>query len=54
MKNLNVNELKNINGGGISSAFITAIVRGVNTILDISRSLGSAIRRIQSGNLCKF
>lgn len=45
-------ELKQIQGGGISASFITAIVRGINTIIDLGRSLGSTIRRIQTGNLC--
>ncbi len=38
--------------GGASATYINAIVRGVNAILDIGRSLGSVIRRITSGNLC--
>lgn len=45
-------QLKNIKGGAISASFITAIVRGVNTILDLGRSLGTIIRRIQTGKLC--
>ena len=38
--------------GGVNATYINAIVRGVNTILDIGRSLGSVIRRLTSGNLC--
>ncbi len=38
--------------GGTSATYINAIVRGVNAILDIGRSLGSAIRRVVNGNLC--
>lgn len=49
---LEVKELKSINGGAFTAAYLTALVRGVNTILDVARSIGTAIRRIQSGNLC--
>ena len=49
---LEIQELKSINGGAITAAYLTAIVRGVNTILDLARSIGTAIRRIQTGNLC--
>lgn len=45
-------ELKNIQGGAIGSTMITALVRGINTILDLGRSLGTAIRRIQTKNMC--
>ena len=45
-------ELKEIYGGGITTSYITALVRGVNAILDVGRSLGTIIRRIQSGKLC--
>ncbi len=38
--------------GGANATYINAVVRGVNAILDIGRSLGSAIRRLTSGNLC--
>ena len=43
-------ELKQIVGGNAS--YINALVRGVNSILDIGRSLGSAIRRLVNGSLC--
>lgn len=46
------NELKAIIGGSISASFITAIVRGINTLLDLGRSFGTAIRRITSGQKC--
>lgn len=52
MKRLNDNELKEINGGAISAAWLTAIVRGINSILDLGRSIGTALRRIQTGKLC--
>lgn len=50
---LNKNELIKINGGGsISGTVINALVRGINSLLELGRSLGSAIRRAQSGNIC--
>ena len=45
-------ELKSIQGGSIGSTMITALVRGINTILDLGRSLGTVIRRIQTKNMC--
>ena len=45
-------KLKQIEGEAISASYLTAIVRGVNAILDLGRSIGTAIRRIQTGNLC--
>lgn len=52
--NLNNNELKNIVGGSITASMLGYIVRGINSLLDLGRSLGSAIRRVQSGNLCSL
>lgn len=49
---LNNKELKNIEGGGITASWISAIAKSINSILDLGRSLGSAIRRIQTGRLC--
>ena len=46
------NELKTVLGGAISATYITALVRGVNAIMDIGRSLGTVIRRIQTRSLC--
>lgn len=45
-------ELLSINGGAISASFITSIVRGINSLLDLGRSFGTAIRRIFSGTIC--
>lgn len=52
MKKIEEGNLKKIKGGGISAAYITAIVRGINTIIDLGRALGTALRRIQTGTLC--
>lgn len=52
MKGLNDNELMNVSGGAISGTLISSLTRGINTLLDMGRSLGSAIRRIGSNNVC--
>jgi hypothetical protein len=49
---LNKDELKQMEGGAVAASYITALVRGINAILDLARSLGTAIRRIQTGSLC--
>ena len=47
-------ELYTIIGGRInfSAALINAFSRGVNTILDLGRTLGTSIRMIASGKRC--
>ena len=46
-------ELYSINGGiALNSSFINALATGAKIILEIGRSLGSAIRRSISGNTC--
>lgn len=52
MKNLNKNELVLIEGGSISGTLISSISKGINTILDMGRSLGNALRRIGSKSIC--
>lgn len=46
-------ELKLIEGGSITATFISAIARCINSISDLGRSLGSSIRRIQTGSYCR-
>ncbi len=53
MKELQANELLDVKGGaGLNATFLAALVRGVNSFLDVGRSLGSAIRRTIEGNVC--
>lgn len=54
MNNMTKEDLKIIIGGGVSASFLTSIVRTITTILDLGRSVGSAIRRIQSGTICQL
>ena len=44
--------LKVIGGISITGTLINSIYRGINCILELGRSLGSAIRRIKGGNMC--
>ncbi|MDD2469423.1 MAG: hypothetical protein PHI22_00625 [Bacilli bacterium] len=46
-------ELMIIRGGAISGTLINAFVRGIEALLDLGRSLGSAIRRIRARSICK-
>ncbi len=51
---LNEIELKNIVGGSttITSAFVNSVARAIETISELGKSFGSAIRRIGSKNVC--
>lgn len=50
---LDKKELLSIAGGiSITGTFINAIAKGINAILDLGRSLGTAIRRTSANNLC--
>lgn len=39
-------------GASISGNLLNYVIRGFNTVLDVGRYLGSAIRRISSGSYC--
>lgn len=53
MRELNKQELLNISGGATwSASLLNAISRAVTTLLDLGRSLGTAIRRGVSGKVC--
>ena len=46
-------ELKSLTGGAaITAAMLAGIISGVKAIADLARGLGTAIRRIQTNNLC--
>jgi len=50
---LSINEMKKIKGGtNLSSSIINALVRSVNSILDVGRYLGSGIRRLFEKESC--
>ena len=54
MTDLTNKELMDINGGGVTAAFLQGTAKLITTVYDIGRALGSAIRRISSGNMCKL
>ncbi len=47
-------ELLKIKGGAITASLINAIARGISTIADLGRSVGTAIRRLVSGKICSI
>ena len=48
------NELIEVRGGGgISASMLNAVARVASVLYELGRSLGSAIRRTSSGNICK-
>lgn len=49
---LSQEELKKIVGGAINGTLINAFVRGINSLLELGRSLGTAIRRVATGRIC--
>lgn len=56
MQEINLNETHNIIGGGlnITGTLISAVRGYINTILIVGQTVGGAIRRLTSNNLCKF
>lgn len=53
LKKISYNEMKNISGGwSFNASYLSSLIRGVNSFLDIGRSIGSAIRRISAGKYC--
>ena len=55
MKKINNNDLyKIIGGGAITGTLLTAITKGVTTIYNIGRALGSSLRRAISGKYCSL
>lgn len=53
---LDNNELLNINGGAsiFTATFFNSIARMVNSIADLGRSLGSALRRYFGNKMCSI
>lgn len=49
------NELLQIVGGiNITGSLLNSIYRSINAIMDVGRSLGSAIRRFFGSNMCSI
>ena len=45
-------QLKNINGGAITSAMLNAITKAVNTLYELGKQTGSALRRVIENTYC--
>ncbi len=56
MEEIKKEKAMQIVGGGtdISGAILNALAGCIETIFGIGQAVGSAIRRIRSGSLCKF
>lgn len=53
MKKISNEELQTIMGGiDFTGAMISSLVRGIKTLLDFGRSIGTAIRRVSENKLC--
>lgn len=52
-KVLKKKDLIKIEGGiNITGTLISSWVKGINAMLDLGRSVGTALRRLRSNNLC--
>ena len=49
---LNKEKMKEINGGGITSAMINAITKAVNALYELGKATGSALKRIINNKHC--
>jgi len=52
MLKLNNDEMKQVEGGAITSAWMNAISKAVNTLYELGRATGSALRRIINNAYC--
>ena len=49
---LNNTQMKTIEGGAITSAMLNAISKAINTIYELGKQTGSAIRRLVKNSYC--
>ena len=54
VKELNEKEMSNIVGGALTSSFINAINGIINTLFELGKETGSALRRLTSGAYCQI
>jgi len=53
MRQISNKKLMNVKGGiSFSASLISAMARGINSILELGRSFGTAIRRLKNKNYC--
>lgn len=49
------NEMIKVTGGeSLGATFLNYLSTAIKTVYDIGRGLGGAVRRIASGNVCRF
>ena len=53
IKELDRDEMVQVNGGSISSSVINAISNVINIVLELGEKTGSSIRRMISGDICQ-
>ena len=49
---LNDEEMSKIDGGSLTSSFINAINSAINTLYELGKETGSALRRITNNKYC--
>lgn len=54
MNRLTNEELLKIQGGDISGAMLSSIVKGIDVLLELGKCFGSAIRRIIDKRPCSY
>jgi hypothetical protein len=47
-------ELQNTIGGQVTASYLNYLIRGASLLLELGRSLGTAIRRINSKKICSL
>ncbi|MBQ2873286.1 MAG: hypothetical protein IJE89_04745 [Bacilli bacterium] len=50
---LNDEKMKQVSGGAITSAMINALSKAVNTLYELGKATGSALRRLIKKSYCK-
>lgn len=49
---VSIEELKVVNGGGLTSTMLNSVARLITTVLELGRTVGSSIRRIKTKSYC--
>lgn len=53
MTRVSNNEMRSVFGGwSFNASYLSSLIRGVNSFMDVGRSIGSAIRRIYANKVC--
>ena len=47
-------EMVKVSGGDLGATFLNYLSTAIKTVYNIGQGLGGAIRRIASGNVCRF